>query len=106
MELPRRARGDELLKPGQLLALRERLRKLAPRHDLTTVIACAFDHRTRMLPFIYADTRMVPAGVPSLFHSSLPPIPSSAVKNNVVPTAVRSAGEASPQENASKSWKA
>src|SRR5688500_8796635 len=63
MELPRRSRGDELLRPGELLALRERLRKLAPHHDLTTVIACAFDHRTRMLPFIYADTRMVPAGV-------------------------------------------
>src|SRR5438105_14226947 len=63
MELPRRNRGDELLRPGELLALRQRLRKLAPRHDLTIVIACAFDHRTRMLPFIYADTRMVPAGV-------------------------------------------
>jgi radical SAM superfamily enzyme YgiQ (UPF0313 family) len=63
MELPRRTRGDELLRPGELLALRQRLRKLAPRHDLVTVIACAFDHRTRMLPFIYADTRMIPAGV-------------------------------------------
>jgi radical SAM superfamily enzyme YgiQ (UPF0313 family) len=46
-----------------MLSLRERLRSIAPRHDLATVIACAFDHRTRMLPFIYADTRMVPAGV-------------------------------------------
>src|SRR5438876_5762616 len=63
MELPRRNRGDELLKPGELTALRQRLRRIAPRHDLKTVIACAFDHRTRMLPFIYADTRMVPAGV-------------------------------------------
>ena len=63
MELPRRTRGDELLKSGELLNLRQRLRGLARRHDLTTVIACAFDHRTRMLPFIYADTRMVPAGV-------------------------------------------
>ncbi|MGH7177564.1 MAG: B12-binding domain-containing radical SAM protein [Tepidisphaeraceae bacterium] len=63
MELPRRNRGDELLRSGELLALRHRLRQVAPRHDLTTVIACAFDHRTRMLPFIYADTRMVPAGV-------------------------------------------
>jgi radical SAM superfamily enzyme YgiQ (UPF0313 family) len=36
---------------------------MAGRHDLVTVIACAFDHRTRMLPFIYADTRMAPAGV-------------------------------------------
>ena len=63
MELPRRARGDELLKPGDLTRLRRRLRAVAPDHDLTTVITCAFDHRTRMLPFIFADTRMVPAGV-------------------------------------------
>lgn len=63
MELPRRDRGDELLKPNELTELRSRLRKVAPKHDLTTVIACAFDHRTRMLPFIFADTRMVPAGV-------------------------------------------
>ncbi|CAN5485749.1 hypothetical protein BH09PLA1_BH09PLA1_05550 [soil metagenome] len=63
MELPRRNRGDELLRPGELTQLRERLRAIAPKHDLTTVIACAFDHRTRMLPFIFADTRMAPAGV-------------------------------------------
>ena len=63
MELSRRAPGDELLKPGELAAIRLRLRTVAARHDLTTVIACAFDHRTRMLPFIYADIRMVPAGV-------------------------------------------
>ncbi|MFH1748147.1 MAG: radical SAM protein [Planctomycetota bacterium] len=63
MELPRRERGDELLRPGELLGLRQRLRNIARRHDLTTVIACAFDQRTRMLPFIYADTRMAPAGV-------------------------------------------
>ncbi|MCP4249636.1 MAG: radical SAM protein [bacterium] len=63
MELPRRTRGDELLKPGELLGLRQRLRKLACRNDLTSVIACAFDHRTRMLPFIFADVRMAPAGV-------------------------------------------
>jgi len=63
MELPRRARGDELLKPGELTRIRERLRILAREHDLSSVIACAFDHRTRMLPFIFADTRMIPAGV-------------------------------------------
>ncbi|MCD4825027.1 MAG: radical SAM protein, partial [Phycisphaerae bacterium] len=43
--------------------IRRRLRAIAPKHDLTTVIAYAFDHRTRMLPFIYADMKMVPAGV-------------------------------------------
>jgi len=63
VELPRRARGDELLRPGELAGLRGRLRTLSRRHDLATVIACAFDRRTRMLPFIYADTRMAPAGV-------------------------------------------
>jgi radical SAM superfamily enzyme YgiQ (UPF0313 family) len=46
-----------------MTALRQRLRAIAPRHDLTTIIACAFDHRTRILPFIYADVRMPPAGV-------------------------------------------
>lgn len=63
MELPRRNRGDELLKPGELSALRDRLRRVTQRNDVTSVVACAFDHRTRMLPFIYADMRMAPAGV-------------------------------------------
>jgi radical SAM superfamily enzyme YgiQ (UPF0313 family) len=63
MELPRRNKGDELLRPGELTALRLRLQEIAKRQDLVSVIACAFDHRTRMLPFIFADTRMVPAGV-------------------------------------------
>ncbi|MCG3138102.1 MAG: hypothetical protein HJJLKODD_01961 [Phycisphaerae bacterium] len=63
MELPRRERGDELLRPGEMTELRRRLRLLSRQHDLNSVIVCAFDHRTRMLPFIYADLRMVPAGV-------------------------------------------
>jgi len=63
MELPRRAAGDELLRVGELADIRQRLRSIAEKHDLTSVIAYAFDHRTRMLPFVYADTHMVPAGV-------------------------------------------
>lgn len=63
MELPCRRRGDELLPPGEMTDLRRRLRLLAGRHDLSSVIVCAFDHRTRMLPFIFADTRAAPAGV-------------------------------------------
>jgi radical SAM superfamily enzyme YgiQ (UPF0313 family) len=63
MELPARQPGDELLKPGELSSIRQRLRAVSTKHDLATVIVCAFDHRTRMLPFIVADTRMVPAGV-------------------------------------------
>jgi hypothetical protein len=63
MELPRRALGDELLRPGEMTDIRRRLRGLAAREDLATVIACAFDHRTRMLPYLVADTRAAPAGV-------------------------------------------
>ncbi len=63
MELPFRVSGDELLKAGELSDIRRRLRSLSGRHDLASVVACAFDHRTRMLPFLYADTHMVPAGV-------------------------------------------
>lgn len=71
MELPRRDRGDELLRPGELSRLRLRLRAVAPKHDLATVIAYAFDHRTRMLPFIFADTRMAPAGVRAIGSAML-----------------------------------
>lgn len=63
MELPIRAKGQILLAPGEMTALRQRIRAMAPKHDLASVIACAFDHRTRILPFIYADMRMPPAGV-------------------------------------------
>ena len=62
MELPQRPEGDILLKPGELTDIRRRLRIVASQHDLTTVVASVFDHRTRVLPFIFADLRMVPAG--------------------------------------------
>jgi radical SAM superfamily enzyme YgiQ (UPF0313 family) len=63
MELPSRQEGDQLLPPGEMTAIRTRLRNLASRHDLTTVIVHAFDLRTRRLPFLYADMRMAPGGV-------------------------------------------
>ena len=63
MELPFRDEGDRLLAAGEVADIRARLRRMAPAHDLASVIVCAFDHRTRMLPFLYADLRMAPAGV-------------------------------------------
>src|SRR3954467_618761 len=63
MELPRRSRGDELVHVGELRGGGGGGGGVGRGHDLVSVIACAFDHRTRMLPFIYADKRMVPAGV-------------------------------------------
>jgi len=63
MELPSRNRGDELLPPGEMTRIRARLRRLAASQDLKSVIVHAFDHRTRRLPFLYADLKMAPAGV-------------------------------------------
>ncbi|MGB6043683.1 MAG: radical SAM protein, partial [Pirellulales bacterium] len=71
MELPRRAGGDILLAPGEMTDIRSRLRAISSQHDLATVIACAFDHRTRVLPFIYADMKMVPAGVRAIGSAML-----------------------------------
>lgn len=63
MELICRPAGDRLLPAGELTAILRRLRKIAAGHDLATVIAYAFDARTRMLPFMFGDTRIAPAGV-------------------------------------------
>jgi len=71
MELPHRAPGDELLTPGEMIHIRQRLRRLSPRQNLTTVIVNAFDHRTRMLPFLYADMTMPPAGVRAIGSAML-----------------------------------
>jgi radical SAM superfamily enzyme YgiQ (UPF0313 family) len=63
MELPRRSGGDVYLADG---AFRERiaaLRKLTHVHDLAIGISYAFDFRTHMLPFWYADRRMAPCSV-------------------------------------------
>ncbi len=66
MELPFREKGDEILPPGAMLTLRRRLKEHARRHDLRSVAAYAFDHRTRMLPFYFVDRRMSPGGVRAL----------------------------------------
>ncbi len=73
MELPFREKGDELLRPGAMLDMRARLREHAKKHDLTSVAAYAFDHRTRMLPFYFVDRRMSPGGVRAIggaFHEA------------------------------------
>lgn len=63
MELTCRSVGDQLLKPGQYLELRQRLRRLAPGHDLVSVIVYAYDRRARMMPFYDAAMQIAPAGV-------------------------------------------
>jgi len=62
MELPSRPRGDQLVKPGECLDIRQRLRRLTAGRDLSAAVVCAFDRRTRILPFFYSCIRMAPAG--------------------------------------------
>lgn len=63
MELPRRDRGDVYLKDGAFRDKIDALRQVTNAHDLTIGLFYAFDHRTHMLPFWYADRRMAPASV-------------------------------------------
>lgn len=63
MELPQRKRDDVHLPDGAFGAHVSALRELSDAHDLAIGIVYAFDYRTRMLPFWYADKRMAPCSV-------------------------------------------
>jgi radical SAM superfamily enzyme YgiQ (UPF0313 family) len=63
MELPRRARDDVYLPDGELRRRVRALQQLKHAHDLRIGLVYAFDFRTRMLPFWYADKRMAPCSV-------------------------------------------
>src|SRR5207237_8861148 len=63
MELPKRPRGDEYAQPGWIGEL---TRRIAARLGVADVpVACfyAFDMQTRLLPFVFYDKRMIPAGL-------------------------------------------
>ena len=63
MELPLRARDDVYLPDGEFRRRVLALRQLTHAHDLRIGLVYAFDFRTRMLPFWYADKRMAPCSV-------------------------------------------
>ena len=63
MELPRRAPGDAYLPDGKFRKRVSALGHLTHAHELAVGIVYAFDFRTRMLPFWYADKRMAPCSV-------------------------------------------
>ena len=62
MELPSRPKGDEYTKPGEYSELRRRVRSLSAGLSIPTVVAYAFDNRTRLLPYFFSTHRMAPAG--------------------------------------------
>ena len=63
MELPRRARDDVYLPDNEFRRRVLTLRQQTHAHDLRIGLVYAFDFRTRMLPFWYADQRMAPCSV-------------------------------------------
>ena len=57
MELPSRPKNDRYTSPGRYQELEHRLR-ISPGVDkIPTLVCYAFDYRTRLGPFLFADTR-------------------------------------------------
>ena len=66
VELPRRHSDDVYLPDGEFTRTINEIRKADGVSDLRVVICYAFDFRTRMLPYWYADKRMAPCSVRTL----------------------------------------
>ncbi len=66
MELPRRKPNDVYLPDGEFSRAMQRMREDPRGRDLRIGIVYAFDERTRMLPYWYADNRMAPCSVRTL----------------------------------------
>ena len=66
MELPRRHKDDVYLPDGSLRRAMADLAQRTDAHDMRIAIVYAFDFRTRMLPYWYADKRMAPCSVRTL----------------------------------------
>jgi radical SAM superfamily enzyme YgiQ (UPF0313 family) len=62
MELAVRAGEDRFVAPGAYRALEQRLRRRPELADVPALVISAFDRRTRMLPFVFYDSFMFPAG--------------------------------------------
>jgi radical SAM superfamily enzyme YgiQ (UPF0313 family) len=62
MELPSRAKNDRYTRPGQYQELASQLRSNPANADISTLVCYAFDHRTRLGPFLFLDKSLLPAG--------------------------------------------
>jgi radical SAM superfamily enzyme YgiQ (UPF0313 family) len=71
MELPVRSKGDVFAPPGRISELLSRISSRPGVGDLPVACFYAFDTRTRMLPLLFYDSRMIPAGLVAIaaaFH--------------------------------------
>jgi radical SAM superfamily enzyme YgiQ (UPF0313 family) len=62
MELLSRAKNDRYTRPGQYQELERRLRSNPDAAKIPILVCYAFDYRTRLGPFLFADTRLLTAG--------------------------------------------
>ena len=73
MELPIRSKGDEFAPAGRVAELIGRIASRPGVGDIPVACFYPFDVRTRMLPTLFYDSRMIPAGlvaIVSAFHSA------------------------------------
>ncbi len=70
MELESRPTNDRYTRPGEYREIESRLAKLADNAEVPCLVAYAFDMRTRLGPFLFADMRLLTAG-PRAIGSSL-----------------------------------
>ena len=62
MELPSRPKNDRYTRTGEYKEIERRLRANPANAQIPIVVAYAFDLRTRLGPFLFADTRLLTAG--------------------------------------------
>jgi radical SAM superfamily enzyme YgiQ (UPF0313 family) len=62
MELPSRPKHDRYTRPGRYQELERRLRNNPQTADISALVCYAFDQRTRLGPFLFADMRLLTAG--------------------------------------------
>lgn len=62
MELPSRPKNDRYTRPGEYGELERRLQANPATRDISSVVAYAFDYRTRVGPYLFADKMLITAG--------------------------------------------
>src|SRR5438105_4232969 len=62
MELPSRPKNDRYTPPGRYQELERRLRANPETAEISALVCYAFDMRTRLGPFLFADMRLLTAG--------------------------------------------
>src|SRR5207253_11105812 len=62
MELLSRPKNDRYTRPGEYHELERRLHAHADVAEIPVLVCYAFDQRTRLGPFLYADPRLLTAG--------------------------------------------